>query len=67
MNAFRSHFEMVSATSQRNPAPIPLLYKSPAFTKKWKMVLTTLVIIYTVYLIIATVEILEGIYRGRLI
>jgi hypothetical protein len=45
------------------PLGLPLLYKSPAFTRKWKMILTTLVIIYTVYLIFATVEILKGIYQ----
>jgi len=46
------------------PFSLPLLYKSPAFTRKWKMVLTSLMIIYTVYLVIATVEILRGIYRS---
>ena len=41
------------------PFGLPLLYKSPAFTRKWKMILTTLVIIYTVYLVFATLEILR--------
>jgi len=46
------------------PFGLPLLYKSPAFTRKWKMILTSLMIIYTVYLVIATVEILRDIYRS---
>jgi hypothetical protein len=39
------------------PLGLPLLYKSPKFSKTLKIVLTILVMIYTSYLIIASVEI----------
>ena len=45
------------------PFGLPLLYKSPGFTRKWKIVLTILVIIYTLYLITITLEILGDFYR----
>jgi hypothetical protein len=38
------------------PFGLPLLYKSSGFTRKWKIVLTILVIIYTSYLITLTLE-----------
>jgi len=36
---------------------LPLLYKSPQFSKKLKIILTIVVMIYTPYLIIASLEI----------
>lgn len=39
------------------PLGLPLLYKSPKFSQKLKIVLTIGVILYTLYLIIASVEI----------
>jgi hypothetical protein len=44
------------------PFAIPLLYKSPQFSKTLKIVLTIVVMIYTSYLIIATVEIARNLY-----
>lgn len=46
------------------PFALPLLFRSPAFTLKWKLILTTLVVVYTVYLVIVTVEIVRGILRS---
>ena len=45
------------------PFGLPLLYKSPGFTRKWKIVLTILVIIYTSYLITLTLEFVRDFYR----
>ena len=39
------------------PFGLPLLYKSPEFNQKLKIVLTIVVILYTSYLIIASLEI----------
>jgi len=39
------------------PFGLPLLYKSPKFSQKLKIVLTIVVILYTSYLIIASLEI----------
>ena len=39
------------------PFGLPLLFKSPRFGKTWKIVLTTAVVVYTVYLIFVTVKI----------
>ena len=44
------------------PFGLPLLYKSPKFSKKLKIVLTVAVIIYTTYLIIVSVEIAGKLY-----
>ena len=44
------------------PFALPLLYKSPKFSKTLKIVLTIVVMIYTSYLIIATVEIARNLY-----
>ena len=38
------------------PFGLPLLYQSPAFSKTWKAVLTLLTAAYTVYLIVATIQ-----------
>ncbi len=45
------------------PLGLPLLYKSPEFTRKWKIALTILVVIYTSYLIMITVDIVKNYYR----
>jgi hypothetical protein len=45
------------------PFGLPLLYKSFGFTRKWKIVLTILVIIYTSYLITLTLEFVGDFYR----
>ena len=54
------------------PFGLPLLYKSPKFSRKLKILLTVVVIIYTTYLVILSLEIgrelyiqMEG-YRGML-
>ncbi len=44
------------------PLGLPLLYKSPNFSKKIKIILTIVVLIYTSYLVIASVEIAKKIY-----
>ena len=44
------------------PFGLPLLYKSPKFSKTLKIVLTIAVMIYTLYLIIASVEIGRNLY-----
>jgi len=44
------------------PFGLPLLYKSPKFSKTLKIVLTIAVMIYTAYLIIASVEIGRNLY-----
>jgi len=44
------------------PLGLPLLYKSPNFSKKIKIILTIVVLIYTSYLIITSVEIGKKIY-----
>ena len=38
------------------PFGLPLVYKSPAFNRGWKVVLTLLTLIYTAYLVFATVK-----------
>ncbi len=45
------------------PFGLPLLYKSPGFTRKWKIGLTVLVMIYTSYLIVITVDIIKNYSR----
>jgi hypothetical protein len=44
------------------PFGLPLLYKSPAFGKTLKIILTIVVIIYTSYLIFASLEIARQLY-----
>jgi hypothetical protein len=44
------------------PFGLPLLYKSPKFSRKLKIVLTVVVIIYTIYLIIVSLEIGRKLY-----
>ena len=44
------------------PFALPLLYKSPKFSKTLKIVLTVVVIVYTSYLIFASLEIGRELY-----
>ena len=44
------------------PLGLPLLFKSPAFSRKLKIILTVVVIIYSAYLIIAALEIGRKMY-----
>jgi hypothetical protein len=44
------------------PFGLPLLYKSPKFSKGLKIVLTIVVLIYTSYLIITSVKIGKNLY-----
>ena len=44
------------------PFGLPLLYKSPAFSKTLKIILTIVVILYTSYLIFASLEIARQVY-----
>ncbi len=46
------------------PFGLPLLYKSPKFSKGLKIALTIIVIIYTSYLIFALLEIGKELYTG---
>jgi len=45
------------------PFGLPLLYRSPRFSKALKIILTVVVIVYTSYLIFASVEIGRELYR----
>ena len=45
------------------PFGLPLLYKSPKFSRTLKIILTIAVIIYTSYLIFMSLEIAKEIYR----
>jgi polyferredoxin len=45
------------------PFALPLLYKSPKFSKPLKIILTIVVMIYTSYLIFASLEIGRELYR----
>ena len=45
------------------PLGLPLLYKSPKFSKTLKIILSVLVIVYTFYLIFASLEIGRELYR----
>ncbi len=45
------------------PIALPLLYKSPKFSKTMKIILTVAVIFYTAYLIFASLEIGRELYR----
>jgi len=44
------------------PFGLPLLYKSPKFSKPLKIILTIAVIIYTSYLIFASLQIAKQLY-----
>jgi len=44
------------------PFGLPLLYKSPKFSKTIKIILTIAVMIYTFYLIFASLEIAKQLY-----
>jgi len=44
------------------PLGLPLLYKSPKFSKTLKAILTIIVVLYTCYLIFASLEIGKLIY-----
>ncbi len=45
------------------PFGLPLLYKSPKFSRTLKAILTAAVIIYTAYLIFASLEIGRELYK----
>ena len=44
------------------PFGLPLLYKSPRFSRRLKIVLTIVVIFYTTYLIIGSIQIVRELY-----
>ena len=46
------------------PFGLPLVYKSPKFNKTWKIILTLLTVIYTGYLLWATVVSMEAVFRN---
>jgi hypothetical protein len=46
------------------PLGLPLLYKSPKFSKTLKIILTIAVMIYTAYLVFASLEIAKELYRN---
>jgi len=45
------------------PFGLPLLYKSPKFSRTLKIILTVVVIVYTSYLIFASLEIAREVYQ----
>jgi len=45
------------------PFGLPLLYKTPKFSKKVKIILTIAVIIYTSYLILVSLKIARELYQ----
>ena len=45
------------------PFGLPLLYKSPKFSRTLKIILTIIVIVYTSYLIFASLQIGRDLYR----
>ncbi len=45
------------------PFGLPLLYKSPKFSRTLKIILSVVVIVYTAYLIFASLEIGRELYR----
>ena len=45
------------------PFGLPLLYKSPRFSRKMKALLTVAVLLYTFYLIFVSLEIARELYR----
>jgi hypothetical protein len=45
------------------PLGLPLLYRSPKFGRTLKIILTAVVIIYTLYLVFATLEIGRVLYK----
>ncbi|HVP77133.1 MAG TPA: hypothetical protein VMV04_04495 [Thermodesulfobacteriota bacterium] len=48
------------------PFGLPLLYKSPKFSRTLKIILTLVVMIYTIYLIFVSLEIGRELY-GRMV
>ncbi len=48
------------------PFGLPLLYKSPKFSKKLKILLTAAVLIYTAYIVSASLEFARKIYTQML-
>jgi hypothetical protein len=44
------------------PFGLPLLYKSPKFSKTLKIILTVVIVVYTSYLIFASLEIGKELY-----
>jgi hypothetical protein len=45
------------------PFGLPLLYRSPKFSRKSKIILTIAVVVYTFYLIFVTLEIAREFYK----
>lgn len=45
------------------PFGLPLVYKSPKFNKVWKVILTIVMIFYTIYLVDVTVKAVETISK----
>jgi len=45
------------------PFGLPLLYRSPKFSKTLKIILTVVVLIYTSYLIFASLEVARELYK----
>jgi hypothetical protein len=44
------------------PLALPLLYKSPAFSKTLKVILTVVVLVYTAYLVIVSIKIGQEVF-----
>ncbi|RPJ10885.1 MAG: hypothetical protein EHM36_02575 [Deltaproteobacteria bacterium] len=54
---------LVSLFFVLGPFGLPLLYRSPAFSRKLKVLLTVIVVVYTFYLVFVSLEIAREIYR----
>lgn len=42
------------------PLGLPFLYKSPRFNRAWKVVLTLATVLYTCYLVLATIDLVRS-------
>ena len=45
------------------PFGLPLLWKSPHFTRAWKWLLTILVLLYTLWLTVMSIRLFEAVYQ----
>lgn len=43
------------------PFGLPLLFKSPKFNRAWKVIVTLLTILYTGYLVVATLQVIQAV------
>lgn len=53
---YRPWFVLIMLFFVLGPLGLPLVYKSPCFSKPWKIILTIVMIVFTVYLVVTTYE-----------